>query len=276
MPIDAHRLIRKMRGGAQAHLMEASDGHFYVVKFRNNPQHRRILLNEAIAGVFFRYLKISSPETAVINISPEFIAANPEMGIQLGNRRVEVEPGWHFGSRYPGDPTRTAVYDFVPDALLDRVVNVGEFLGALVLDKWMCNADSRQSVFFRARLRDWVPSEHPARIGFVAMMVDHGYAFNGPYWDFPDSPLQGLYFRPSVYSNVRGFDDFQPWIEQVVHFPVQVLDEALKQVPAQWLEGDAEALEALFERLLRRRERVPDLLRACRTSGRINPFPKWT
>ena len=64
MPVDARRLIRKMRGGAQAHLIEAADGHCYVVKFLNNPQHRRILVNEWIASVFLRYLGISTPEAA--------------------------------------------------------------------------------------------------------------------------------------------------------------------------------------------------------------------
>src|SRR6266516_3001356 len=38
-----------MRGGAQAHLMRCSDGNFYVVKFRNNPQHLRVLANELLA-----------------------------------------------------------------------------------------------------------------------------------------------------------------------------------------------------------------------------------
>ena len=40
-----------MRGGAQSHLIEADDGRFYIVKFQNNPQHRRILVNEWIAGL---------------------------------------------------------------------------------------------------------------------------------------------------------------------------------------------------------------------------------
>jgi hypothetical protein len=31
-----------MRGGAQSHLMRCGDGHYYVVKFQNNPPHRRI------------------------------------------------------------------------------------------------------------------------------------------------------------------------------------------------------------------------------------------
>ena len=65
MPVDARRLIRKMRGGAQAHLIEAADGHCYVVKFLNNPQHRRILINEWIASVFLRHLGFSTPEAAV-------------------------------------------------------------------------------------------------------------------------------------------------------------------------------------------------------------------
>ena len=41
--------IRRMRGGAQSHLMRCSDGHYYIVKFQNNLQHRRILVNE-VAG----------------------------------------------------------------------------------------------------------------------------------------------------------------------------------------------------------------------------------
>src|ERR1700739_3398343 len=40
--------IRRMRGGAQAHLMRCSDGNYYVVKFQNNPQHRRFLVNERL------------------------------------------------------------------------------------------------------------------------------------------------------------------------------------------------------------------------------------
>ena len=69
MPIDARRLVRKMRGGAQAHLLEAADGRFYVVKFLNNPQHRRILVNEWISAAFLKYLGLSTPEVAMIRIT---------------------------------------------------------------------------------------------------------------------------------------------------------------------------------------------------------------
>ena len=276
MPIHATRLIRKMRGGAQAHLLECDDGHFYVVKFLNNPQHRRILTNEWIASVFLNYLQIATPATAVVQLSAEFLLENPDVHIQLGTHHLAVEPGWHFGSRYPGNPAKVMVYDFIPDLLLEKVVNLNEFLGVLVFDKWIGNADARQSIFFRARLQQWAPSagERPLKLGFVAHMLDHGYVFDGPHWTFSDSPLQGLYFRPSVYRKVKSFDDFQPWLDRIVHFPEEVVDEAQKQIPPEWLAGDESALEALLMKLLSRRRRVPDLIRDSQ-HGRINPFPEW-
>lgn len=273
MPVKARRFIRRMRGGAQAHLLEADDGHFYVVKFRNNPQHRRILVNEWISSVFLRYLDISAPDTAIVELTREFLDSNPEVQIQLGTRQLAVETGWHFGSRYPGDPARLAVYDFLPDALIAKVENLAHFRGVYVFDKWMGNADARQSIFLRAKLRDFLP-HGPERTGFIALMMDHGYVFDGPHWVFTDSPLQGLYFRPMVYEQVRSLADFQPWLDRIVHFPVEVMDDALKTLPAQWTEGDEDSVEALLEKLMRRRARVPELVASGRES-RANPFPLW-
>lgn len=274
MPVKARRFIRKLRGGAQAHLIEATDGHFYVVKFRNNPQHRRILINEWIASALLRYLQISTPTTAMIDISADFLADNPEVHFQLGSRQVPIDPGWHFGSRYPGDPARLAVYDFLPDALLERVSNVREFLAVYAADKWLGNADSRQSIFFRARLRDPSPAI-PERAGFITQMMDHGYVFDGPHWAFHDSPLQGFYFRPLVYASVRSLEDFQPWLDRILFFPEEVIDDVFKQIPLAWLNGDAEDLEALLEKLLERRKKTPELIEASRHT-RTNVFPNWT
>ncbi len=274
MPLNAIRHLRKMRGGAQSHLIEADDGHFYVVKFRNNPQHRRVLINEAIGSVFLRYLQISAPEVLVVSVSAGFLQKNPEVSIQLGSRNIPVDAGWHFGSRYPGHPDTTAVYDFIPDTLLNQVSNLREFLAMLVFDKWTGNSDGRQSVFFRSRLKQWSPAGSVARTGFIAWMIDQGFLFNGPHWDFPDSPLQGLYHRPLVYEPVTSLDDFQPWLDLVVNFPVEVVDEAYRKIPLEWMEGEENALEELLERLLRRRFRVPDLLEDCRRA-RPALFPNW-
>src|SRR5690606_48071 len=106
----------------------------------------------------------------------------------------------------------TVVYDFLPDPLLPKVENLSDFLGTLVFDKWMGNADSRQSIFFRARVTEAgnPTGEEKQRLGFVAQMIDNGYVFEGPHWRFADSPLQGLYFRRLVYDGVRGWIHLSP------------------------------------------------------------------
>jgi hypothetical protein len=261
-----------MRGGSQSHLVEADDGHHYVVKFLNNPQHRRILVNELVSAVFLEYLGIASPPASIIRVTDDFLRKNLDVHLTVGTRRVEVETGWHFGSRYPGHPDRTPVYEYLPDALLPSVVNLEEFRAILVFDKWTGNADGRQSVFYRAMVRDaYTPGRRP---GFVTSMIDHGFAFNGPNWEFCDSPLQGLYARRIVYEGVRSLDDFQPWLDLVRHFPEEVVDSALKRLPPDWIEDGQYDLERLMHELMRRRERVPELIESCR-EGRNNPFPAW-
>jgi hypothetical protein len=170
-----------------------------------------------------------------------------------------------------------AVYDFVPDTLLPKVRNLADFLGALVFDKWVSNADGRQAVFFRARLKEWLPgaAHEPAlTMGFIALMIDQGFAFNGPEWSFTDSPVQGLYARKLVYDRVASLDQFEPWLERVTHFPEAVVDQAYKQVPPEWIQGDEDQFERVLETLMRRRKRVPDLVSDARRSKQ-SPFMNW-
>jgi hypothetical protein len=275
MPVEALRWVRKMRGGSQAHLIVAGDGHHYVVKFKQNAQHRRILVNEMVAAVLLNYIEIPAAPVEIVNLSAGFLAAHPQIAITIGTRVQPVLPGWHFGSRMPVDPDRFAIYDYLPDALLRQVANLRDFPGVLVFDKWVSNVDSRQCVLFRAQVRDWLAGDHgPKKVAFVAMMMDHGYIFGGPYWNLEDSPLAGLYARPLVYESVRGLESFEPWLSRIQNFPESVLDKAFREVPEWWLNGDREELEQLLERLYQRRKRVAHLLEDCR-SARTNPLPNW-
>jgi hypothetical protein len=264
-----------MRGGSQAHLLEVSDGRAYVVKFENNPQHRRILVNEWIAARFLSYLGLSTPEVAMILVTEEFLASNPGVYMQAGNKRFAPTVGWHFGSSFPGDPACLAVYDFLPDVLLPKVENLTEFLGMLAFDKWMGNTDSRQAIFFRARLAPSSRIENPTGLEFTAQMVDNGYAFGGPDWRLTESPMQGLYFPPVVYRSVRGFGDFEPWLGRIGRFPEEIVGQVWKEIPPEWLAEDGAELERLLERLLARRRRLPELIADCR-NARVVLFPAWS
>src|SRR5260370_23058647 len=156
MPVEARRFIRKMRGGAQAHLVETGDGNCYIVKFQNNPQPPRILVNELIAAEFLRHLQIAAPDSSLVSVTPEFLAGNPEVYLHTGSRRFQPPAGWHFGSRHPGHPNTTAIYDIVPDTMFPQIANLEQVRAVLAFDRWGANADVRQWIFLRARLNDWL------------------------------------------------------------------------------------------------------------------------
>ena len=171
-----------MRGGAQAHLMRTSDGHFYVVKFQNNPQHLRVLANELLATRIAERIGLPVPRTEVVEVGDWLVEHTPDLSIQLAGQNLACRPGLQFGSRYVVDPLDGQVLDYLPDLLLPRVRNLGDFAGVLALDKWTCNANGRQAAFWRkSRERR-----------YTATFIDQGYCFNAGEWSFPDSPLRGV------------------------------------------------------------------------------------
>lgn len=135
--------VRRMRGGAQAQLLRCDDNGYYIVKFQNNPQHLRILVNELLGTRLAARLGLSVPQVEVVEVRPELIAYTAELVIQLGAGRKPCAAGRQFGSQFPGDPARLTVHDFLPDEQLGAVRNLSDFLGVLVFDKWTCNTNLR-------------------------------------------------------------------------------------------------------------------------------------
>jgi hypothetical protein len=265
--VEASRFVRKMSGGAQGHLIESANGDTYVVKFTNNPQHLRIVINEWITSTIFRHLCISTPDAAVVNISREFIRDNPGVYMELHSRRVLPTFGSHFGSRFAGESGQIRVYSHLPNATLESVANLSDFCGVFVADKWLGNTDYRQAIFTRT------PGVcHP--FSFVVQMIDNGQMFDGGNWRFEDSPIRRPYYG-SVFQHVNGIAAFEPWLAAVASFPQSVLEDAFQEMPPSWRSGDTEAaFEKLLGLLMRRRERVTDWIHECHARS-SNPFPNW-
>ncbi|MBZ5698362.1 MAG: phosphatidylinositol kinase [Acidobacteriia bacterium] len=269
--------VRRMRGGAQAHLMRCDDGGYYIVKFRNNPQHLRVLANEMLATRLAARLGLCVPQVEVVEVRPELIAYTSELVIQLGVGRTPCSAGKQFGSQFPGNPARMTVHDFLPDEQLGGVRNLSDFLGIFVFDKWTCNTNGRQAIFFREPedLTGPAPDQTRYVAPYMAMMIDHGFCFNAGEWDFPDAPLRSLYARHRVYQSVTGMDAFEPWLDRLEkRITEAVLGEEAGHIPPEWYEDNWDALERLLERLYARRKRVRELILAARNSGR-DPFPNW-
>ena len=272
--------IRRMRGGAQSHLMRCSDGNYYVVKFQNNPQHRRILVNELLGTRLAARLGLPTTPAAIVEVSEELIRLTPDLAMELPRQRIPCQAGLQFGSRYPGDPRRLALHDFLPDEQLRQVANLHDFAGMLVFDKWTCNTNGRQTLFFQAPLRGAPPAADSGTgettgMFYSTLMIDQGFCFNAGEWNFPDAPLRGLYARNRVYEGVTGMESFAPWLERLEkQMTERGLDEIIRQIPPAWYEDDYDALLRLSEHLLRRRSRVPELILAAKKSNR-QPFPNW-
>jgi len=156
------------------------------------------------------------------------------------------------------------VYDFLPDEQLRDLLNLTDFCGMLVFDKWTCNTNGRQAIFFRQR----------SDKRYQAQMIDQGFCFNAGEWNFPDAPLRGLYARHRVYESVRGLETFEPWIARIEKFDVAAVEEASSEIPPEWLGEDPGALERLLEQLLRRRSLVRELIVSAWKSS-AQPFPNW-
>ena len=264
VPLQAVQHIRKMRGGSQAHLIRASDKNLYITKFKNNPQHVRVLVNEYLGTTVGRLLNLPMPEARIMEVSDWLVENTPELKIDLGIRPVPCASGLQFASRYVGDPEQDRVFDYLPDSMLHRIGNRDDFPRVLVFDKWTGNSDGRQAVFV----------QRPPRRTYEVVFIDQGYCFNAGEWNFPDSPLRGAYARNSVYAEVTGWDSFGPTLYEIEQIDIDDLRRVAAEIPTEWYENDSTALTQLIEALHERRFLVRELITSFRNSTR-NPFPNW-
>lgn len=258
--------IRRMRGGAQAHLLRCEDDRYYVTKFQNNPQHVRILANEMLAARLADALGLPVARPEVIEVGTDLIDGTPDLRLHIRGKWEKCLPGFQFGSRFPGRPGLAVIYDLLPDERLADVENLSAFTGMLLFDQWTCNTNGRQALF--------VAEPHKGG-GYRALMIDQGFCFNAGEWNFPDSPLRGLYYRHRVYAAVRGWESFEPYLTRLEALSPSVLDEAAASVPPEWYNADTDAMTRLLEQLDRRRGRIRELIAGAKNSSR-QPFADWS
>jgi hypothetical protein len=181
----------------------------------------KVLANELLGTRLARRLGLPTPVVAVVEVREDLIRYTDDLVMQLGRGQVTCQAGLSFGSRYPGDPALLVVYDLLPEEQLRAIENLADFAGMLVFDKWTCNTNGRQTIFFRP--------ERQTR--YQAMMIDQGFCFNASEWNFPDAPLRGLYSRQLVYEPVRGLQAFEPWLSRLERIDEAALEKAAEETP---------------------------------------------
>ena len=268
----ARKWVRPLRGGSRPHLFLAEDGHYYAVKAQDNPQGSQILVNEFVCYQLLRRLGFPVPDCRLVSVPNGLI----------GHEVTFSRAGIHFGSRYPVDPKRDAVFTHVSGAFLERTANRAALVGMVAFDKWVSNGDCRQAIFFRDRGRRWLRRNQDAagpsrrKDAYALAMIDNGFAFQAEQWTFVDLPRFGFYHDRSIYGAVQGLEDFEPWLSRIREIPRSVVETALCSIPEQWLQrrSTRQRLKTLLDGLMERREKIPKLIEESRWDAN-NPFPAW-
>jgi hypothetical protein len=247
--IAIRQVLRRMRGGSQAFLVQGEDDQFYIAKFGGNPQGDRTLINEWITHRLFLQLGISTPPLRVLRVTDQTKQLE-RLCFQMGAHYVPIESPFHLGSQCPVDPTTTAVYDFLPRRLLSKVVNLADIGSAFVVDRWLSQTDTRQAIFVRE-------TENTDSLELRLYLIDHGMSFAGRQWELPDSPRYGLYVDRSVYSVLKMTAVCKETLSRIDALTETDLYATAQHVPDCWFtDNDYDALAKLFVLLERRRTRL--------------------
>src|SRR6266566_1830282 len=241
MYIKAIKHICRLRGGSQAQLMTADDGHEYVVKFKGNPPTTRVLANDYLAGHLARTIGLGVPEPVIIHVDVETIVETInecKIDFQFAGTQVAPTAGLQFGSRLIVDED---VHDWLPSSWCGKIKNVKEFAGILAFDKWTGNADGRQLVFHKKR----------SQRKYTAAFIDFGYCFNAAEWSFPAFPLRGVYARHEMYAHIDSWNNFEPWLSRIERCPEADLLSIAQEIPSEW-HGDPNDLDCLLDSLFER------------------------
>lgn len=243
-PIAITKVIRELRGRSQSRLVQGDDGYFYAAKFAGNPQGTRTLINEWIISQLMNDLGVSAPVGRILYL-PTTIREESTISFKIGNRNIPVAGDFHFGSPYVANPNTTALFDFLPETLWEKINNRADFAAAFVVDKWTYHTDSRQAVFARQEN------------GFRAAIIDHGMCFDGVHWELREATLNGLYWNKRIYSGLSMKVECARILAKIEQISEDRLMAMVNSLPHSWFApGDQDELYILMKALIAKRERL--------------------
>lgn len=241
--VQALEQIARLRGGSQAQVMRCSNGHYYVVKFANNPQGEKILFNELLAHRLAGLLQLPIPPCAIVDVPTDLIRLTENLHFETPTQRVPCRAGLAFGSQL-----RTNAF-YAWKARGVPIINTGDFLGMLILDKWTCNRDARQALLISRGRR------------FRLEMIDNGFCFGGNDWNFKEAPLGALFYDRSVYPQASEIGVFEPWLARLERqIDCSILLECARCIPKEWYADDWPTVMSLLRQLDERRLQVREMI----------------
>lgn len=246
--IKAKKLIRPLNGVSKPQLIRFSDGNAYAVKFQNNPQATRALVNEYIAARLAEELSLPVPPVRVVSVSHKFIKRN------LLLRQQGFEPGVQFASLYIKKSSTLKHFPTPPEK--HKIVNRRRLAGMVVFDLWLNNLDrQRKNLLLKS-----------SPLGYKVMLIDHGNCFPGAFkWSTKTLKRNK---NPRLTQPVHSWAaamlsrrHFTKYVQKIQDLPAEKIEEIIDSVPDEW-NVSKEEKKQLYKFLKKRKKKLDDLVEA--------------
>jgi hypothetical protein len=229
--------LRKLRGGSQPILAQASDGLTYVVKFTNNLQGANLPFNESIGTELYKACGLSVPTWRPLLVTDTFLDRNPGCWMQTEDGRLRPDSGLCFGSRFLGGEDVT-LFEFLASNSLARVHNRESFWLAWMIDICAQHTDNRQAVFLEDGKRR-----------LDAFFVDQGSLFGGPTGEKQPGFVASRYLDQRIYQNLS-LKYSQSMLRTALSLDTDQLWKQMQMLPDDWkTESAIEGFELCLDRL---------------------------
>jgi len=183
--------FRKLRGGSQPILVQASNQSFYVVKLPRNPQGPNLLFNESAGSELYHALRLPVPDWTPLLVTDDFLDRNP--GCWFASREGAIRPqaGLVFASPFLGTGRHPAM-DILPHTSHVCIEDRFNFWVAWILDVCANHADNRQVLF--------AETDHGT---LSSTFIDFGHMFGGPEGLDNPLPAASRYLDWRIYPHIE-------------------------------------------------------------------------
>lgn len=252
MPVEPIR-----NGQTKPFLIRCDDGNQYYVKFKENPESSRVLINEFVCTKIAEIIDIPITPNKFVQIDAHFIQLyGPTIQQHIGE---VISAGLHFGSLKVDK-----AYPITSSKMIANSVNTDCLSTILMFDHLVGNGDrvsNKGNI-----LMNGVSKE--------ITVIDHSHAFElGPIWDehqlrrLVNQPILPLDLTGYVYSkwvpHINGNSPFSHFFQNLTRLTLQEMSHIIDDVPDEWIITDSEK-EALLIYLEYRKDNVhmiPQLLK---------------
>lgn len=239
------------KGGSRSQIMASADSIQYVIKFKENPQGLKVLVNELVSNAIARKLELPCPEGIIAEIDKDLL--------NILNLDFQVSPGYHFGLKKIHN-----CYRQPPKNLINQVNNINVFPGIVLFDI-LTNNNNRNN-------QGNYIIQNAGQNNFDFYIIDHGHCFGNPNWDTSIINKIGTWNKNALQEMrncIFGSNPFFEYINRIKSLSNEFLSRIVNNVPEEWGINTDER-NALKSFLRGQRDKIDDIIYKYK-----NLFPNW-